>query len=158
MGGRDFVLQEQAVADTNPVVIADFRSSCLRFSEQIEHVVQHGGTWFINEAGSDDLIPLHVLVEFKHHFLCLAAFASLDVTAVKNIQGTVGDGQHRLDIFAGDHLTDENTFTQVTDQPNVILLPHLGTATEQARTDMALRALDNLRAFRDGQNLPDCVN
>ena len=44
------------------------------------------------------------------------------------------------------------------DQPNATLLPHLGTATEQARTDMALRALDNLRAFRDGQNLPDCVN
>ena len=33
---------------------------------------------------------------------------------------------------------------------NVTLLPHLGTATEEARTNMALRALDNLLSFFDG--------
>ena len=41
--------------------------------------------------------------------------------------------------------------------PNATLLPHLGTATEQVRTEMALRALGNLIAFRDGQDLPDRV-
>lgn len=41
--------------------------------------------------------------------------------------------------------------------PNATLLPHLGTATEQVRTEMALRALRNLIAFRDGQDLPDRV-
>lgn len=43
------------------------------------------------------------------------------------------------------------------DLPNATLLPHLGTATEEIRTDMALRALRNLLAFRDGQPLPDQV-
>lgn len=41
---------------------------------------------------------------------------------------------------------------------NVTLLPHLGTATEEARTAMALRALSNLDAFGKGWMVPDVVN
>ena len=40
---------------------------------------------------------------------------------------------------------------------NVTLLPHLGTATEEVRTEMGLRALRNLQAFRNGAALPDRV-
>ncbi|UFS65494.1 D-glycerate dehydrogenase [Paracoccus denitrificans] len=41
---------------------------------------------------------------------------------------------------------------------NVTLLPHLGTAAEEVRTAMAMRAMDNLVAFAEGQALPDRVN
>lgn len=41
--------------------------------------------------------------------------------------------------------------------PNTSLLPHLGTATEEVRTDMAMRALDNLIAFADGSRPVDLV-
>ncbi|MDO5705918.1 MAG: D-glycerate dehydrogenase [Paracoccus sp. (in: a-proteobacteria)] len=41
---------------------------------------------------------------------------------------------------------------------NVTLLPHLGTAAEEIRTAMGLRALDNLIAFSEGRSLPDLVN
>lgn len=41
---------------------------------------------------------------------------------------------------------------------NVTLLPHLGTATDEARTNMALRALDNLVAVLEGRQAPDRVN
>lgn len=41
---------------------------------------------------------------------------------------------------------------------NVTLLPHLGTAAEEVRTAMAMRALNNLVAFAEGQVLPDRVN
>ena len=41
---------------------------------------------------------------------------------------------------------------------NVTLLPHLGTAAEEVRTAMAMRALNNLVAFADGHPLPDQVN
>ncbi len=41
---------------------------------------------------------------------------------------------------------------------NVTLLPHLGTAAEEVRTAMAMRALNNLVAFAEGQALPDRVN
>ncbi|SIQ31878.1 gluconate 2-dehydrogenase [Paracoccus thiocyanatus] len=41
---------------------------------------------------------------------------------------------------------------------NATLLPHLGTAAEEVRTAMAMRALNNLVAFAEGQALPDRVN
>ncbi|ABL70288.1 MULTISPECIES: 2-hydroxyacid dehydrogenase [Paracoccus] len=41
---------------------------------------------------------------------------------------------------------------------NVTLLPHLGTAAEEVRTAMAMRAMNNLVAFAEGQALPDRVN
>lgn len=41
---------------------------------------------------------------------------------------------------------------------NVVLLPHLGTAAEEVRTAMALRALDNLLAWRAGREPGDLVS
>lgn len=41
--------------------------------------------------------------------------------------------------------------------PNVTLLPHLGSATERTRRAMGDRVVANVRAFRDGQPLPDRV-
>ncbi|MGN7869721.1 2-hydroxyacid dehydrogenase [Paracoccus sp. 22332] len=42
--------------------------------------------------------------------------------------------------------------------PNATLLPHLGTATDDTRTAMGLRALDNLTAFAEGRDPHDRVN
>lgn len=44
------------------------------------------------------------------------------------------------------------------DAPNATLLPHLGTATDDVRTDMAMRALNNLIAFSKGDAPHDPVN
>ena len=41
---------------------------------------------------------------------------------------------------------------------NATLLPHLGTATEEVRTGMAMRAMENLVAFDEGRALRDRVN
>ncbi|MDO5529171.1 MAG: D-glycerate dehydrogenase [Paracoccus sp. (in: a-proteobacteria)] len=43
------------------------------------------------------------------------------------------------------------------ERENAVLLPHLGTAVEETRTAMALRAKDNLDAFARGSDLPDRV-
>ncbi len=40
---------------------------------------------------------------------------------------------------------------------NVTLLPHLGTATLEVRTEMGLMAAENVRAFLDGDPLPNPV-
>ena len=58
-----------------------------------------------------------------------------------------------LDVYAREPVVPE----ALRALDNVTLLPHLGTATEEARTNMALRALDNLRAFFDGRPPPDRV-
>ncbi|HEY5409559.1 MAG TPA: NAD(P)-dependent oxidoreductase, partial [Caulobacteraceae bacterium] len=41
---------------------------------------------------------------------------------------------------------------------NVVLLPHLGSATEQSRTAMGMKVADNLDAFFDGGAPPDRVS
>ncbi len=38
---------------------------------------------------------------------------------------------------------------------NVVLLPHLGTAAEEVRTDMGMMVLDNLQAFFNGDTPPN---
>ncbi|WP_226688767.1 2-hydroxyacid dehydrogenase [Ruegeria arenilitoris] len=43
------------------------------------------------------------------------------------------------------------------DMDNVTLLPHLGTATEEVRSDMGHMALDNVAAFVEGRPLPNPV-
>ncbi|MBP0580692.1 D-glycerate dehydrogenase [Labrys sp. LIt4] len=40
---------------------------------------------------------------------------------------------------------------------NVVLLPHLGSATEETRVAMGMRAVDNLTAFFEGRAVPDKV-
>jgi lactate dehydrogenase-like 2-hydroxyacid dehydrogenase len=41
---------------------------------------------------------------------------------------------------------------------NVVLLPHLGSATVESRVAMGLRAIDNLEAHFAGRDIPDRVN
>lgn len=45
----------------------------------------------------------------------------------------------------------------LTDREDVTLLPHLGTATLEVRTDMGMLAMDNIDAFANGQPLPTPV-
>jgi glyoxylate reductase len=40
---------------------------------------------------------------------------------------------------------------------NVVLLPHMGSATVETRTAMGMKVVDNLLALRDGHPLPDRV-
>lgn len=46
----------------------------------------------------------------------------------------------------------------LTDLPNVVLLPHVGSATLEARTRMAEMAVENLLAGLRGQTPPNCLN
>jgi len=42
--------------------------------------------------------------------------------------------------------------------PNVVLTPHLGSATPEVREEMANIVVDNILAFIGGHKLPNCVN
>lgn len=58
-----------------------------------------------------------------------------------------------LDVYEHEpHVPDALTALE-----NVVLLPHLGTAALDVRTDMGLMAVSNLRAFFDGQTPPNVV-
>ncbi len=59
-----------------------------------------------------------------------------------------------LDVFAN----EPNIDPRYRSMENVFLLPHLGSATLRTRTNMALKALDNLTAFTQGKTPPDKLN
>lgn len=59
-----------------------------------------------------------------------------------------------LDVYEREPIVPE----ALRDAPNATLLPHLGTATDAVRTDMALRALANVVAFAEGRAPEDRVN
>lgn len=46
----------------------------------------------------------------------------------------------------------------LADLENVVLTPHTGSATTNSRTNMALKAAENLSAMMRGGTPPDCVN
>lgn len=55
-----------------------------------------------------------------------------------------------LDVFK----SEPNYDTRINDLPNTFLLPHIGTATVETRTDMANAALDNIEAVLAGRPAP----
>lgn len=58
-----------------------------------------------------------------------------------------------LDVY--EHGTDVNP--ALRDLPNVVLLPHMGSATEEGRIEMGEKVLINIKTFDDGHRPPDLV-
>jgi len=58
-----------------------------------------------------------------------------------------------LDVFA----SEPEVPAALIKMENVVLLPHLGSATEETRVAMGMKAFDNLTAFFAGKPLPDRV-
>ncbi|MBC9248122.1 D-glycerate dehydrogenase [Paracoccus sp. 11-3] len=59
-----------------------------------------------------------------------------------------------LDVYEREPIVPQ----ALMDAPNASLLPHLGTATDDVRTDMGMCALDNLIAMSEGRAPHDPVN
>ncbi|MGB0922077.1 MAG: 2-hydroxyacid dehydrogenase [Alphaproteobacteria bacterium] len=58
-----------------------------------------------------------------------------------------------LDVFAHEPAVNP----QLLDRPNVVLLPHMGSATIEGRIAMGERVLINIKTFVDGHRPPDRV-
>ena len=58
-----------------------------------------------------------------------------------------------LDVYPNEPEVDP----RLLDLPNVVLLPHLGSATLESRTAMGEKVLANIAAFAEGRELPDQV-
>jgi glyoxylate reductase len=59
-----------------------------------------------------------------------------------------------LDVF--EH--EPKIAARLRKMPNVVLTPHLGSATPEVREEMAGIVVDNILAFLGGHKLPNCVN
>ncbi|MDP7545850.1 MAG: D-glycerate dehydrogenase [Alphaproteobacteria bacterium] len=58
-----------------------------------------------------------------------------------------------LDVFEHEPAVSK----KLLDMPNVVLLPHMGSATMEGRVDMGEKVLINIRTFVDGHKPPDRI-
>jgi glyoxylate reductase len=68
-------------------------------------------------------------------------------------EGTIGGAG--LDVFESEPLAADDPLMGFD---NVVVAPHLGSATVETRTRMSDLAVDNLLAFFRGERPPCCVN
>jgi glyoxylate reductase len=60
-----------------------------------------------------------------------------------------------IDVFESEPVEMENPLLQL---PNVVVAPHIGSASQQTRSRMAALAADNMIAALAGERMPHCVN
>ncbi|MGR3653120.1 MAG: 2-hydroxyacid dehydrogenase, partial [Roseovarius sp.] len=58
-----------------------------------------------------------------------------------------------LDVY--EHGADINP--RLRELPNVVLLPHMGSATREARVEMGEKVIINIKTYQDGHRPPDQV-
>ncbi len=58
-----------------------------------------------------------------------------------------------LDVFQNEPAVNP----KILEMPNVVALPHMGSATTEGRNDMGEKVLINIKTFTDGHNPPDRV-
>lgn len=117
-----------------------------------------------------DFISLHVpLTQETQHLIGKAEIARMKKTAylINTSRGPVIDESALadalkdgdiagagLDVYEHEPKVAEGLF----ELHNTVLLPHIGSATERARTDMAVMAATNLIAMLEGDEIPNLVN
>ena len=58
-----------------------------------------------------------------------------------------------LDVYENDTAVTPELLAQ----PNVVLLPHMGSATREGRLEMGEKVIINIKTFQDGHRPPDQV-
>ncbi|WP_271077315.1 2-hydroxyacid dehydrogenase [Aurantiacibacter sp. MUD61] len=118
---------------------------------------------------NSDIVSLHVPGgAATEHLMGAEAIAAMRPGSylINTARGSVLDHTALADALRSGHLAGAG-LDVYPDEPDVppallevdsaVLLPHLGSATREARVAMGMRALENIRAFANGHNLPDRV-
>jgi glyoxylate reductase len=77
----------------------------------------------------------------------------IDENALADLLAAGGIGGAGLDVFEFEPAINP----KLLKLPNAVLLPHLGSATVEARTEMGEKVIINLRVWMDGERPPDRV-
>lgn len=106
-------------------------------------------------AETEHLIGPDVFAAMQPHarFINIARGEVVDEAALITALQTGQIGAAGLDVYEHEPKVPDALKTC----ENAVLLPHLGTATEEVRTDMGLMAVENLRAFLAGETPPNLV-
>ena len=111
------------------------------------HVPSSGETRHLANARRLQLMPPHGIL------INTARGGVVDETALAEAlrSGTIAGAG--LDVYAEEPRVNPGLLAL----QNVVLLPHLGSATVESRTAMGMRAFENLVAWSEGRELPDRI-
>ena len=137
--------------------------------EQLDGLVAHSCASVEEVLGQADFVSLHCPGgQATYHLINQQRLAAMQPHAflINTARGDVVDEQALvqalqngviagagLDVFEAEPRVNEALLTL----DNVVLLPHLGSATQETRVAMGMRVLDNLEAFFAGRQPPDRV-
>ncbi|GHG99049.1 2-hydroxyacid dehydrogenase [Pseudodonghicola xiamenensis] len=140
-----------------------------RSEKQVDHPASRFGTLTDLAAWADILVVAAPGSAETHHLVGAEVFAAMPAHGVfVNIaRGDVVDeaaliaalqarriGAVGLDVYE----FEPEVPTALRALENAVLLPHLGTAALDVREDMGAMAVENLRAYAEGRDIPDRVN
>lgn len=151
-----------------------FDCRLLYHSRQPDPEAAHIGAAYVEFdtlLGSSDFVTLHVpLTGQTHHLIGAPQLERMKPGAVlvNTARGPVVDQAALLRALRGGQIaaagldvTDPEPLPPdhpLLDLPNVVVLPHIGSASIKTRSRMAEMAADNLLAGLRGERLPNCVN
>jgi phosphoglycerate dehydrogenase-like enzyme len=116
-----------------------------------------------------DVVSLHTpLTRETHHLVNAERLARMKRGAIliNTARGAVVDEAALIDALRSGHLFgagldvyehEPSVPDELRALENVVLLPHLGSATEETRVAMGMRAVENLSRFFDGAPVLDPV-
>jgi len=132
------------------------------------------GLWRVDKAtllAQSDFLSLHVpLTPETRHWLSRSELAAMKPGAmlINTARGTVVDQAALAEALARGHLggaaldvTEPEPLpldSPLLKLPNVLIAPHIASASHATRGRMASMAVDNLLAALDGRRPPHCVN
>ena len=138
------------------------------------HAEAHTGARLVSKEEllqQSDFVSLHVpLTPQTRHYIGRTELEMMkrDAILINTSRGAVVDqmalreslarghpGGAALDVTDPEPIAPDDPLLRL---PNVIVIPHLGSATAQTRAKMAQLAIDNLLAGLAGRRLPNCVN
>jgi glyoxylate reductase len=141
------------------------------FDMNVLHTDSHSDQGVLDELlAASDFVSLHApLTDATHHLIDAAALEKMEPTAflINTARGGLVDQQAlaqalhagtiagaALDVTDPEPLPPDDTLLAA---PNLIVVPHIGSATKRTRERMADLAVDNLLAGLDGRPLPHQV-
>ena len=134
------------------------------------HTGADGGVSLLTLLKRADFVTLHTpLTPDTHHLIDAAAFDAMKPSAIliNTARGPIVDQAALIEALRQGEIA--GAALDVTDPeppppgdpllsaPNLIVAPHIGSATHTARSAMANRAVDNLLAALDGEAMPHPV-
>jgi glyoxylate reductase len=141
------------------------------FDMTVLHTGADGGVPLLTLLKRADFVTLHTpLTPDTHHLIDAAAFDAMKPTAIliNTARGPIVDQAALIEALRQGEIA--GAALDVTDPeppppgdpllsaPNLIVAPHIGSATHTARSAMANRAVDNLLAALDGEPMPHPVH